>query len=105
MNRKIFGLLVSMIFIANIGAAINVTAYNGFEKNDNPQSGDIIVVGVMDRIDETAEYRDYEIHVAVVLDESIDIYINQDQIIRLYNFHGLEYHSVVVAFVDSVEII
>jgi hypothetical protein len=103
MNRKIFGLLVSIIFIANIGSAINVAAYN--DNNDKPKSSDIIVVGVMDRIDETQEYRDYEIHVAVVLDESIDIYINQDQIIRLYNFHGLEYHSVVVAFVDSAEII
>ena len=106
MNRKFFGLILSIILIANMVATINVAAVEEKEYEEKtPAFQNIIVVGVMDLIDDTEEYRDFEIHVAVILDESIDIFISEEKNLRLYNPHGLFLDSVVVAFCDSWELV
>ena len=106
MNRKVFGLIISIILIANLVATINVVAVEEkeYEEKTSP-FGDIIVVGVMDIIDDTEEYRDFDAHVAVILDESIDILIGEEKTLRLYDPHGLFLESVVVAFCDSWELV
>ena len=106
MNRKIFVIFVSTIFIANLAASINAVAFEkeNVEK-EPPEFGTIIAVGVMDLIQDAGDYRDYEIHVAVILDESIDIFIAETKALRLYNPHGLFLDSVVVAFCDSWELV
>jgi hypothetical protein len=106
MNRKIFGIFISLLFVASLTASINVDAnQNNIIENEPPEFGTIIAVGVMDLIEDAGEYRDFEIHVAVILEESIDIFIAETRALRLYNPHGLFLDSVVVAFCDSWELV
>jgi hypothetical protein len=106
MKLKFFGMLVCIIFITKLVATINVGAYEEKDENKEPFAfGEIIVVGVMDLINETEQYRDYEIHVAVILEDSIDILIGEEKSLRLYDPHGLFLDSVVIAFCDSWEVV
>lgn len=103
MNRKIFYTFMFVLFVFNVVSVLNITANEDRKKIDNP--GDIVIVGVMDRVNATDEYKDYKIHVAVIIEESIDIYINKEGTLRVYNPHGLEYYSVVILFCNDWEII
>ena len=60
---------------------------------------------LMNRIDKTDNYRDYKTRVAVIIDDSIEIHIGKEDILRLYNPIALEFGSVVVAFCDSWEFV
>ena len=102
MNKALFGLCICILLVGNIVSTINIEA--GTTKRFG-MSGDIIVVGVMHCINVTEEYKEYKIHVAVILKESIDIFIEEDDILRIYNPHGLEMESIVVLFCDTWELI
>jgi hypothetical protein len=106
MNRKIFGIFICLLFFVNLIGTINAIALNQKEKiKETTQDQGIIVVGVMDRIEFTEEYKEYIVHLAIVLEESIDIFIDEEKILRLYNPHGLEYGSLIVVFCDNWEFI
>jgi hypothetical protein len=58
----------------------------------------------MNKIDETDEYKDYKVNIAIIIDnEEIEIAINKENTLKQYFPWTIEISSVVVEFCESWE--
>ena len=100
--KRIIGIFVMTLLIATTVLPI----ISAPPTVDETQIGNIIVIGIMDSIATTVENRDYEVTMIAIVIESGSIHIlNSGEMIRLYNYQGIEIGSIVVAFCDDWGII
>ena len=73
---------------------------------ESNQFGNVIVIGIMNIIDASPEYKDYEISIIAIIIDGGGIHIlKSGEMIRLDNFQGLEFASIVIGSCDDWGII
>ena len=79
---------------------------DSIQRDTLPQASNIIVIGLMDIMDASPEYKDFEITIIAVIIDGTGIHIlKSGEMIRLYNFQGIEFASIVIGFCDDWGII
>jgi len=96
--KKIFVLIFCALLVitGNISATIAEDSQEKIIENPT-QSAPALAIGIMKNIDNTTEYRDYEVTLfCFIMFGGETLKYNRGEFIRLYNFNGLDFLFIVV---------